>query len=112
MAKELAMVERNERGKQARQYFIEREKRARSAVTFVDKHVKADNLLGIRKVRQLLGVKEREFVARLIGARIVFRQGRRGELMPYAEYVTRRAGCSKLRPVPRADSTGHGPSSR
>ena len=36
MAKELAMVENNERGKQARQYFIEAEKRWRKSITDVD----------------------------------------------------------------------------
>lgn len=67
---------------QQQQAVIERQ---RPAVAFVESYVKAGNSLGIRKVVKLLGVKEREFIARLIGAKVLFRQS--GDLMPYAEFT-------------------------
>lgn len=45
MAKELSMVERNEKGKQARQYFIECEKRALSPVNQLSSMPKSEALL-------------------------------------------------------------------
>lgn len=62
MAKELSMVERNEKGKQARQYFIECERRLRApvAMTLEEQLVKsAQALLALRQDMNQIAISQR-----------------------------------------------------
>lgn len=62
MAKELSMVERNEKGKQARQYFIECERRLRApvAMTLEEQLVKsAQALLALRQDMTQIAISQR-----------------------------------------------------
>ncbi|SNB26629.1 Toxin-antitoxin system, toxin component, Bro domain protein [Flavobacterium psychrophilum] len=49
MAKELSMVEKNDKGKQARRYFIAIEKQVTQPVTMLDKNMQHHTLLGLLK---------------------------------------------------------------
>lgn len=112
MAKEICMIQRSEKGKQCRQYFIAVEEQFNNpqaimarALRVADKELKrltienqvmkpkADyfdalverNLLtSFRETAKQLGYKERNFVNFLIEKKYVYRD-KRGKLMPYAE---------------------------
>ena len=57
------------------------------AVEFLDRFVEAKSTKSLREVAKVLGVKEREFIAKLEGDKILFRMG--GSLVPMAEYQHR-----------------------
>lgn len=112
MAKEICMIQRSEKGKQCRQYFIAVEEQLNNpqaimarALRLADEELKrltienqvmkpkADyfdaiverNLLtSFRETAKQLGYKERNFVNFLIEKKYVYRD-KRGRLMPYAE---------------------------
>lgn len=112
MAKEICMIQRSEKGKQCRQYFIAVEEKFNNpqaimarALRLADEELKrltienqvmkpkADyfdalverNLLtSFRETAKQLGYKERNFVNFLIEKKYVYRD-KRGRLMPYAE---------------------------
>lgn len=56
----------------------------RPAVEFVERYVEARSAKSLREVAKVLGLKEREFIGRLIDERILFRQS--GNILPYATY--------------------------
>lgn len=56
----------------------------RPAVEFLDRYVEAKSSKSLREVAKVLGVKEREFIAKLEADGILFRQS--GSLLPAAHY--------------------------
>ncbi|GEL75453.1 phage antirepressor KilAC domain-containing protein [Myxococcus virescens] len=57
------------------------------AVEFLDRFVEAKSTKGLREVAKVLGLKEKDFVARLVDDGVMFRQS--GRLLPSAEYQHR-----------------------
>lgn len=57
------------------------------AVEFLDRFVEAKSTKGLREVAKVLGLKEKDFVARLVEDGVMFRQS--GRLLPSAEYQHR-----------------------
>lgn len=56
----------------------------RPAVEFLDRFVEAKSTKSLREVAKVLGLKEREFIARLEAEDILFRQS--GSLLPHSRY--------------------------
>ena len=82
---------------QEQQKLIEHQK---PAVEFVERYVESKSAKSLREVAKVLGVKEREFIARLVDERILYRQS--GNLLPYSQYQHR-----NLFTVKTGTSNGH-----
>lgn len=66
---------------QQQQLMIEHQK---PAVEFVERFVEARSAKSMREVAKVLGLKEKDFIARLLQEKILFRQS--GSLLPFAGY--------------------------
>lgn len=107
MAKELAMLQKSEKGKQIRQYLIELEKawnnpeaimaRAlkianqtiemlKPKAEYFDALVERNLLTNFRDTAKELGIKERQFIQWLLDNKYIFRD-KKGKLKPYAQYT-------------------------
>lgn len=71
MAKELSMVERNEKGKQARQYFIECERVAKGQTTNLPIEKAASHFLAFKTIATAFGLKDN---AQLVSANVATRK--------------------------------------
>lgn len=69
---------------QEQQKLIEHQK---PAVEFVERFVESKSAKSLREVAKVLGVKERDFINRLIEEKILFRQS--GNILPYSHYQGR-----------------------
>lgn len=125
MAKQICMIQRTPEGKACRQYLIDLEKAWNTpeqvmarALKLADKTIanlkltvsemqpKADYFdalvdkklnTNVRDTAKELGVKERAFVNFLLDNNYVFRQGKKGELRPYAQYAESGKGLFVLK---------------
>lgn len=125
MAKQICMIQRTPEGKACRQYLIDLEKAWNTpeqvmarALKLADKTIanlkltvsemqpKADYFdalvdkklnTNVRDTAKELGVKERAFVNFLLDNSYVFRQGKKGELRPYAQYAESGKGLFVLK---------------
>ena len=125
MAKQICMIQRTPEGKECRQYLIDLEKAWNTpeqvmarALKIADQTIESlkitvnemkpkaeyfDALVdkklntNVRDTSKELCVKERVFVSFLLDKNFVFRQGKKGELRPYAQYAESGKGLFVLK---------------
>lgn len=125
MAKQICMIQRTPEGKECRQYLIDLEKAWNTpeqvmarALKIADQTIESLKLTvnemkpkaeyfdalvdkklntNVRDTAKELGVKERVFVSFLLDKNFVFRQGKKGELRPYAQYAESGKGLFVLK---------------